>query len=101
LREATAEEKADPLSTLNETNRVARGAPYGTAVHQVKAVVTVEAFSRITNTVTVKGPRGRYVTVRVADPSRLEALHLGDTIVLTYTESKAVKLEKVFEAKRN
>ena len=99
LREPTAEEKAQPLSATNVTSRVAKGAPAGTAVEQVKAVVTIEGINRPTHTIVVKGPLGRYVMVRVADPARLEKLQIGQTIVLTYTESMAIKLEKVFSAK--
>ncbi len=47
-----------------------------------------------TQTVTIKGPRGTYLTARVADPSRLTQVHIGDTIVITYTEALAVSLEK-------
>jgi hypothetical protein len=36
-----------------------------------------------------------YLTARVADPSRLEQLKLGENIVITYTEAMAVSVEKV------
>jgi hypothetical protein len=52
-------------------------------------------LDRPTQTVTLKGPGGRYVTVRVADPKILEKPRLGDTVVVTAAEALAVSLEKV------
>jgi hypothetical protein len=57
-------------------------------------VTTIEALDRRNNTVTVKGPMGRYLTARVADPERLTKVHIGDTIVVVYTEALAVSLDK-------
>jgi hypothetical protein len=37
---------------------------------------------------------GRYLTVRVADPSRLTQVRIGETIVITYTEALAISVEK-------
>ena len=44
--------------------------------------------------VTVKGPKGNYVTVKVKDPSTIEKLKLGDTAFIVYSESFALRLEK-------
>jgi hypothetical protein len=43
----------------------------------------------------VKGPHGNYLTARVADPSRLTQVRIGETIVITFTEAVAISLEKV------
>ena len=74
-------------------------APPGTSpaaggLRRFKVVTTIEGLDRPTQTVTVKGPRGNYLTARVADPSRLTKVHIGDTIVITYTEALAISLEK-------
>ena len=37
---------------------------------------------------------GRYLTVRVADPERLTKAHIGDHVVVTYTEALAISLDK-------
>ena len=55
--------------------------------------MTIEGLDRPTQTVTVKGPRGKYFVARVADPSRLEQVHIGETIVLTFTEAAAISLK--------
>ncbi len=49
---------------------------------------------RAAQTVTVKGPLGRYLTVRVAESARLERVGLAVTVVVTYTEALAVSMEK-------
>ena len=69
-------------------------APAAAGVRRIKALVTIEGLDRPTQTVTVKGPMGRYFVARVADPSRLEKAHIGDTVVITFTEAAAVSLNK-------
>ncbi|MCX6929183.1 MAG: hypothetical protein NT154_39090, partial [Verrucomicrobia bacterium] len=74
-------------------------APPGTSpaaggLRRFKVVTTIEGLDRPTQTVTVKGPRGNYLTARVADPSRLTQVRIGDTILITYTEALAISLEK-------
>jgi hypothetical protein len=96
LRAPTDAEKAEPFKVIEGTGRTPAGtAPGGAAVRAVRIVATVEALDRTTQTVTLKGPRGRYVTVRVADPKILEKPRLGDTVVVTAAEALAVSLEKV------
>ena len=62
-------------------------------VRRIRAVVTIEGLDRPAQTVTVKGPRGKYFVARVADPSRLEQVRIGETIVMTFTEATAVSLK--------
>lgn len=94
LREPTAEEKKKPLTILTTTARAKDGDPTGGTSQQIKAVTIIEGIDRSTSTITVKGPRGRYVTARVEQPSVLEKMKLGDTIVITYTEAIGLSLEK-------
>ena len=61
----------------------------------IKVVTTVEGLDLSTQTVTLKGPMGNDVTVRASNLDNLKSLHLGSTIVVTYTEALAVSLEKV------
>jgi hypothetical protein len=94
-REPTTEEKQAPLTVLGGLARAPQGTePAGGGLHQIKAVTTVEGIDLPTQTVTLKGPRGNYVTVRAEDPENLKKLRVGDTIVVTYTEALAVSLEK-------
>ena len=62
-------------------------------MRRVRAVVTIEALDKSAQTVTVKGPRGKYFTARVNDPSRLDKVRVGETILMTFTEATAVSLK--------
>jgi len=61
----------------------------------VKAVVTVEVINRPEMIVTVKGPRGNYVSIPVEDKALIEQLHVGEVVVLTYAEAVALSLQKL------
>ncbi len=95
LRQPTAEEEANPIAVaVAEAKSSPEAPPAAGGVRVVRAVTTIEGLDRPTQTITVKGPRGRYVTARVADASWLTQPHIGETIVVTYTEALAVSLEK-------
>jgi hypothetical protein len=94
VRKPTAEEEQNPLVVLEASGRAGpEAAPAAGGVRHIRAVVTIEGLDRPTQTVTVKGPRGKYFVARVADPSRLEQVHIGETIVLTFTEAAAISLK--------
>jgi hypothetical protein len=95
LRKPTAEEEKNPLMVLDAAGKAPPGtSPAAGGLRHIKVVATIEGLDRPSKTVTVKGPRGRYLTVRVADPSRLTQVRIGDPVVITYTEALAVSLEK-------
>ncbi len=95
LRKPTPEEEKGPLAFSEVAAKApAESAPAAAGVRKYKVVTTIEGLDRPTQTVTVKGPRGNYLTARVADPSRLTQVHIGDTILVTYTEAVAISLEK-------
>ena len=94
VREPTAEEEQNPLVVLDATGRTGpEAAPAAYEARRVRAVVTIEAMDKSAQTVTVKGPRGKYYTVRVVDPSRLDKVRVGQKILMTFTESTAISLK--------
>lgn len=96
VRKPTAAEAKNPLMIMAAGGRAsADSAPAGGVARRLKVVTTIEALDRRDETVTVKGPLGRYLTVRVADPERLTKVRIGETIVIVYTEALALSLEKV------
>ncbi len=96
VRPPTPEEAQHPLVIMDAAGRApAEAAPAGGVARQFKVVTTIEALDRRNETVTVKGPMGRYLTARVADPDRLTQVHIGETIVIVYTEAVALSLDKV------
>jgi len=96
LRKPTPEEAEHPLVIMDAAGRAAAdAAPTGGVARRFKVVTTIEALNRPEQTITVKGPLGRYFTASVADPERLAKVRIGETIVIVYTEALAVSLDKV------
>jgi len=94
VRNPTAEEKQNPLVVLDTAGKTGpEAAPAAYDVRRIRAVVTIESLDRKAQTVTVKGPRGKYFTTRVADPARFERVRIGDTILMTFTEATAISLK--------
>ena len=95
LRKPTSEEEKNPITVLDAAAKAPAGtSPAAGGLRQFKVVTTIEGLDRPTKTVTLKGPLGRYLTVRVADPERLTKAHIGDHVVVTYTEALAISLDK-------
>ena len=96
IRKPTAEEAKHPLVITAAGGKTPEGeTPAAVGARRFKVVTTIEVLNRPEQTVTVKGPMGRYLTARVADPTRLTKVHIGDTVVIVFTEALAVSLEKV------
>jgi hypothetical protein len=94
VRKPTAEEQQSPLVVLEATGRSGPSdAPAGSNMRETRAVVTIEGLDRADQSITVKGPRGKYYIARVDDPSRFDDVHIGDTIVMTFTEAAAISLD--------
>jgi len=85
LAQASGTEKA-PAATEKPTGRAE-----GRAV-QVKG--TVAAVDKEAKTVTLKGPKGRTVTIDVQDPQKLDAIKVGDPVIATYMEAVAFEIKK-------
>ncbi len=95
LRPPTPEEAKNPLVVLDAAGKAPPGtSPAAGGLRRFKVVTTIEGLDRPTRTITVKGPRGNYLTARVADPANLTKMRIGETIVVTYTEALAISLEK-------
>ena len=98
LRAPTAEEKENPVQILDVTARAPKGTePVGGVLHVIKAVTMVVGLDLPTESVTLKGqgPMGYTATIRAKSVDNLKKLHLGDIVVVTYTEALAVSVEKV------
>ena len=94
VRTPTDEEKANPLVVKDVAGRAGPlSSPSAHEARQVRAVVTITGIDKKAETVTVKGPRGKYFTARVNDPSRLDKVRIGETILMTFTEATVVSLK--------
>jgi Cu/Ag efflux protein CusF len=55
---------------------------------------TVSAVDKDAGTVTLKGPKGRTVTIDVKDKSKLDQINVGDPVVAAYMEAVALRVVK-------
>ena len=70
------------------------GKPAVGEARQVKMRGTISAIDKEKGTVTLKGQKGRTVTLDVQDPAKLDALKVGDPVVGTYIEAIAIEVKK-------
>ena len=68
--------------------------PAGVVANQVTVTATIEDISPKKTYVTLKGPGGNTVDVKVRDPKNLENVKVGDQLEITYTEALAISVEK-------
>jgi len=88
LRQATPEEAAAGITIAEAAATAEPGQkPAGLFVRELKAVLTIEAIDKQAGTVTLRGPAGNTRVVPVRDRSNLDRAKVGDTVVVTYTES--------------
>ena len=68
--------------------------PGGIVANQVTVTTTVEAIDPKKTHVTLKGPEGNSVKVKVQDPKNLKNVKVGDQVVITYSEAIGISVEK-------
>lgn len=68
--------------------------PGGLATRQATVTATVQSIDKKNQTAVLKGPDGKSVKVKVADPKNLENVNPGDEVVITYTQALAISVEK-------
>jgi Cu/Ag efflux protein CusF len=68
--------------------------PAAAEVKAVKVHGTIAAIDKDAKTITLKGPKGRTVTLDVQDPQKLEVVKVGDPVVATYYEAIAIEVKK-------
>ena len=90
-------EPGDPVATSTSGLAAAKPGemPAGAAARQVTVTATVQAINKKDPAIALKGPEGDVVTVRVMDPKNLEKVKVGDKLLITYTESFAISVERI------
>jgi hypothetical protein len=95
LRAPTPEEEKDPIVVLETGAKSPDGTtPAAGGLRRFKVVTTVEGVDLSTETITIKGPRGKFATIHVPKSPNLSQVKLGEKIIVTYTEALAISLEK-------
>jgi Cu/Ag efflux protein CusF len=66
--------------------------PAGGVADMETVTATIEAIDKMASKVTLKGPEGNEITVKVKDPKKLEGVNVGDLVQLTYTQALAISV---------
>ena len=86
---------APGVETADTVGRAKPGEkPSMAAGKQTKVTATVVGLNKKKGTITLKGPRGRVVTVTTYEPKRLDPVKVGDLLEVVYTEALAIAVEK-------
>ncbi len=68
--------------------------PGGAAARQATVTANVTAIDKKKGTITLKGPEGKTVEVKVLEPKNLDKVKVGDDLMITYTEALAISVER-------
>ena len=83
------------VAATTDVTRAQRGEkPAGSVTDTVTVRLTITAINKAASEVTLRNPEGRTSVVKVKDPSKLDAVQVGDLVDITYTEAMAVAVEK-------
>lgn len=86
---------APAVGALSAEGRAAKGeSPALTAIDAVVVTATVEEINLEDNTFKLKGPGGEVQQYAARDPENLKKAEVGDIVVITYTDSVAITVEK-------
>ena len=95
FREPTAEEIETPLVVVAEGEIApAEVDPMAAVGTVVKAVVEVVAINKEERQVAIQGPQGNYMILPVIDDAVLNNLTIGQVVIMTFAEAKAISLIK-------
>ena len=67
--------------------------PAAAGAQVTTVTATISAIDKKNQRVTLRGPEGNTVSVKVQDPTRLDKVKVGDLVQITYTEAVAVSVE--------
>lgn len=68
--------------------------PAGVGASAVTVTATITKIDTKANTVTLKGPEGKEVTVKVKNPDNLKGVKVGDLVEITYSVAVGISVEK-------
>ena len=93
LRDATGEKPS--VAVTNDMERAPLGAkPSGAVMQTTTLKAKVTAVDKKKQTVTLEGPKGGTVTIKVEDPKRLDNVVVGHLVEAVYRESVVISVDK-------
>jgi Cu/Ag efflux protein CusF len=81
-------------STSDKAGAAEQKTPGKAAIAAVRVRGTIAAIDKDQGTVTLKGPKGRTLTLEVRDRQKLDMVKVGDPVVALYTEALVIQLRK-------
>jgi Cu/Ag efflux protein CusF len=95
LRKPTAAEMSQPLAILDRRQRsVGNGNGTAFQAEEISALVEVVSIDSKKQTLKIRGPEGRELSLKVSDPAALQDIKAGQRAVVNYTHSTAITLRK-------
>ncbi len=96
VREPSEAELAMPWMELSqaELGKI-QGQPVAADAVGVRAVCTIEGMNRLLGTATVTDANGRVHIITQVEPSMMEGVTLGQTVVIDYIQALAISLERI------
>ncbi len=83
------------VAASTEASRAELGEkPAGSIRDTVTVRFTITAINKRASEATLRDPGGKVTVVKVKDPTKLDAVQVGDVVDVTYTEALAVAVEK-------
>ena len=83
------------VARTTDLTRAAPGEkPGGTVTDTVTVRMTITAIDKAASEATLRGPHGDVTVVKVKDPSKLDAVAVGDVVDITYTEALAIAVSE-------
>ena len=93
LRDATGDEPS--VSVTQDVQRAPLGSkPSGSVTQETTLKAKVTAVDRRKQTVTLEGPRGGTVTLKVEDPKKLDDVVVGRLVEAVYREAVVISVDK-------
>ena len=90
--------KPGMAAAAGETKTIVRAKPGempgGVITRQNVITATVKAIDKKAETISLMGPDGKTVKVKVMDPANLEKVKVGDELMITFTEAKAISVSR-------
>ncbi len=96
VRAPSEAELAMPWMELSQTQLGEfKGQPVAMGAVGVRAVCTIEGMNRLLGTATVTDAKGRVHMITGVEPSMMDGVTLGETVVIDYIQAHALALERI------
>lgn len=91
VRPPTADELRNPETITELAGRNPKDLPPAAGgIRSLHMIVKITAIDKAAQTVTVREPSGKLLTVKAKEPKNLDKIKIGNSVAVTYTEALAI-----------